>query len=57
MVNLLDTDIETDSIKVISVATPIIAHGRHKSTIYGTIIWELEFQQGFHSNVVPFSLY
>jgi hypothetical protein len=50
---LIDTDLETDSIKVISVATPLVSHGRFKSTYFGTIIWELEFEQGFAFNVIP----
>ena len=43
MINLIDTDLETDSIKVMTVASPIITHGRHKSTMFGTILWEIEF--------------
>ena len=47
MVKLVDTDLETDSIKIITIASPIVFRGRWKDTLYGAIIWEIEFKHGF----------
>ena len=53
LVDFEDTDLETNSIKVITIASPIVFKGRWKDTLYGTILREIKFETAFKNNLIP----
>jgi hypothetical protein len=56
MVNLADTDLETGSIPVVSIASPLVSHGVHKSKVFGSILWEIELKNVFQKIAITNSL-
>lgn len=54
MVNLIDKDLETDSIKVISMACPLLSKRQEEpQKVLGTILWEIDFEAGFEYSIIP----